>query len=341
MPGDHYQVYMPQPSMIHQNGGRAKVELRPLGILQRRNTMAEITVAIINASTVLTDNEVQASVPALQTQVHDHLAPVWGVDANLTFMDTNLSLPPGVWWLVILDHSAQAGALGYHDITDQGLPMGKVFAGDDLQYGVQWTVSASHELLEMLVDPEINRMAFVHPGWKLSTIGIAGWTFIGRWWPVYAPMVMQTGIFCAYEICDACEADQFGYNINGTLVSDFVLPAWFESFRAPGSTQFDYQNQMQRPFEVLPGGYISLVYGAAGTGWNQFSAQGGPYEYRMRPHVGSRRERRRTPKDQWLKSKEPNDIAAQMTQYDVLRRRTERHAQRSPDTRRRRHRDQS
>ena len=46
--------------------------------------MADIQVAMINASTVLQDSQVQAIVPALQTQVHRDFAPVWGVDADLT-----------------------------------------------------------------------------------------------------------------------------------------------------------------------------------------------------------------------------------------------------------------
>ena len=39
----------------------------------------------------------------------------------------------------------------------------------------------------------------------------------------------------AYEVCDACEADQFGYDIDGVLVSDFVFPSWFESFWSAGA----------------------------------------------------------------------------------------------------------
>jgi hypothetical protein len=37
--------------------------------------MANTKVSVINASTVLTDDEVKAALPALQTQVHNHFAP--------------------------------------------------------------------------------------------------------------------------------------------------------------------------------------------------------------------------------------------------------------------------
>lgn len=240
--------------------------------------MANIKIAVINASIVLKDAQVKAAVPALQTQVHRDFAPAWGIDADLTFVPKDSKPAPGAWWLVILDNSDQAGTLGYHDLTKQGLPLGKVFAGSDIKLGYQWTVTASHELLEMLADPDINLTAFVESSDK-------------------------AGILYAYEVCDACEADEFGYKIDGTLVSDFVYPAWFESFRKKGSTQFDYGKRITKPFQLLKGGYIGVYDVKAGEGWHQITAEAGPYRYVIRPDIGSRRERRRTPRHQWLKSR--------------------------------------
>ncbi len=48
--------------------------------------MAEIQVSIINASTVLTDDQVRPVVNALQTQIHRDFYPPWGIDADLTFV---------------------------------------------------------------------------------------------------------------------------------------------------------------------------------------------------------------------------------------------------------------
>ncbi|MGW5223584.1 hypothetical protein [Nocardia niigatensis] len=231
----------------------------------------------MNRSTVLTDAQVSAVVPALQTQVHRDWAPVWGSDADLSFVATGAQPPAGAWWLVVSDDSDQAGALGYHDLTDEGLPMGKVFARSDINAGLQWTVTASHELLEMLGDPDINLAACVFSN-------------------------ATTGRIYAYEVADACEADQYGYDINGILVSDFVFPAWFENFRKAGSTQFDYGKHITAPFQLLPGGYIGVFDINSGSGWHQLTAQGKPAHYAMRARVGSRRERRRTPRDQWLLS---------------------------------------
>lgn len=243
--------------------------------------MASIKIAVINASKVLSDNDVQAAVTALQTQVHKDFSPAWGVDADLTFVPQGSNPAPGAWWLVILDNSDQAGALGYHDLTDEGLPLGKVFAASDLQFGYNWTVTASHELLEMLGDPDINLAAYVQKDDGTMTL-------------------------YAYEVCDACEADQFGYTIDGITVSDFVYPSWFESFRAEGSTQFDHRRYIKKPLGLLAGGYIGAYDVATGSGWHQVVDKKEARSYQMRPRLGSRRERRRTPREQWLKS----DLAA-------------------------------
>ncbi|HMG34590.1 MAG TPA: hypothetical protein VKM94_11680 [Blastocatellia bacterium] len=238
--------------------------------------MANTKIAVINSSTVLSDNQIQAALPALQTQIHRDFAPAWGVDADLVFVPKKQKPAPGMWWLVVLDDTDEATALGYHDVTNQGLPLGKVFAGTDLKFGNEWTVTMSHELLEMLVDPEINLTVFVEsqPGGRLY----------------------------AYEVCDACEADNLAYKIDGVLVSDFVFPSWFESFRKKGSAQFDQAKRIQKPFQLLPGGYIGIYDVLSGNGWQQINAESTPITYRERARVGSRRERRRTRRDNWLKS---------------------------------------
>jgi hypothetical protein len=212
--------------------------------------MAEIKIAVINASTTLSDADVRAVVPALQAQVRRDFAPAWGVDADLAFVPKGGTAAPGAWWLVVLDTSDAPGALGYHDLTPEGLPLGKVFAETDRKLGLRWTVTASHELLEMLVDPNVNLTVFIETG---ST----------------------TGTLYAYEVCDACEADEFGYSIEGVMVSDFVYPAWFESFRKKGSTRFDHREKIQEPFGLLRGGYIGVYEVKSGSGWTQVTAEPG------------------------------------------------------------------
>src|SRR2546425_8365467 len=114
--------------------------------------MATIKIAVINATSdvVLSDAEAAPAVNALQEQVTSDFAPVWGTDADLTFVPRGQTPPAGSWWLSLLDSSDQANALGYHDLTSEGLPLGKAFVKTDKDEGLAWTVTASHELLEML-----------------------------------------------------------------------------------------------------------------------------------------------------------------------------------------------
>ncbi len=234
-----------------------------------------VTIAVFNLSTVLSDDQIERALPALQTQISRDFAPVYGIDAHLTFIAENARPSAGAWWITVFDNSDVAGALGYHDLTPEGRPLGKVFAGTDIHAGLSWTVTMSHEILEMLADPDINLTVFYQSG-------------------------NSTGRLYAYEVCDAPEADQYGYEIDGVLVSDFVYPAWFQDTSADG-TKFDHAGHLKAPLELLPGGYIG-VFEVAGSGWVQLVPTGAAMTYRDRPRVGSRRERRRTPRDQWLRS---------------------------------------
>jgi hypothetical protein len=240
-------------------------------------TLPTTQISVINESTVLTDNDVSTVVIALQQQVTNDFRPIWGTDAELKIIPQGTPAPAGTWWLAVLDDSDQAGALGYHDLTPDGLPMGKVFAASDLKAGTSWSVTASHELLEMLADPNINLTAFLQDA-------------------------NTTGTLYAYEVCDACEDDSFGYQINNVLVSDFVYPAWFETFRVKGSTQFDRMNQIQNPLQLLTGGYIGVFDISAGSGWQQQTAERNLLNIRQRGPLGSRRERRSISREYWLTS---------------------------------------
>ena len=191
------------------------------------------TIDVVNESTVLGDADVTPVVHALHAQVADDFRPHW--DAGCRLVQAK-AIGATSWGLVILDDSDQAGALGYHDLTANGLPLGTVFAKDVLADGMSWTVTASHELLEMLADP-----------WIDAAVQVASSTFY------------------SLEVCDACEDDSFGYTIQGVEVSDFVLPAWFRSDAATGP--FDQRGHITQPLELLTGGYIGEW--TPSRGWTQ------------------------------------------------------------------------
>jgi len=212
--------------------------------------MPNIKVSIVNQCSVLHDADVKPVVAALQTQVTRDFAPIWGIDAEVIFVPKAAKPDPSTWWLILLDDSDTQGALGYHDLTPAGLPMAKVFAKTDIDYNMKWSVTASHELLEMLADPDINLTAFV------QTTDTGGYMF-------------------AFEMCDAVEDDQYGYDINGVLVSDFILPSYFQ--QSIPAKKWDFMGHLPGGVpNMLSGGYLSKF--AVGIpndqpGWTQVTAQ--------------------------------------------------------------------
>ncbi|HKO62279.1 MAG TPA: hypothetical protein VJV03_14035 [Pyrinomonadaceae bacterium] len=55
-------------------------------------------------------------------------------------------------------------ALGYHDTNNRGIPFGFVFTELSKKLGENWTVTLSHEALELIADPEVNLLvAGSHP----------------------------------------------------------------------------------------------------------------------------------------------------------------------------------
>jgi hypothetical protein len=207
-------------------------------------------ISFINHSTVVSDAEAKIVMGHLQTQVSRDFAPIWGVDAQLFFVSASGTPNPAYWQLVLLDDADAANALGYHELTSAGLPLGKVFVKTTAQAKGKWSVTASHELLEMLIDPDINLTVFVQDS-------------------------NTSGRIYAYEVCDAVEDDSLGYNIYSATVSDFVTPAWFEAQGSSLSPKFDFMGHLTKPFALALNGYIGIFDATAGTGWQQLMGMQG------------------------------------------------------------------
>jgi hypothetical protein len=181
------------------------------------------TIACFNQATVPLGVDFDALIAAMQAYVDTYIVPVWGTPAKLI---KTKGLQSGAWAMVFLDDADQPGALAYHDLTPDGLPISKVFVKTTLANGDLVSVSASHELVEMLVDPAINMMTTGGPDPKATY---------------------------AYESADPVE--ELSFPVNGIAMSDFVYPSYFESFRKPNSVQFNHMKTVTKPFQILKGGY--------------------------------------------------------------------------------------
>ena len=234
-------------------------------------------IAIVNACTVLTDAEIASWVPAFHDQLVQDYAPSWMIDgspAELMFSPKDKPPPADAWWITVVDHLQLAGALGYHDLTPAGAPMGLVGAQDALDDGVTPSSDANHELLEMIGDPFITTC------------------------------VQYGNLFYAKELCDPCEVA--GYEVKGVAVSNFILPGYFESNTPSG--KFDFLGQITTPRTLLAGGY-QLVFDidSPNPSWQQILATErlARAKRKMIPKLGSRRERRRRSRHLWLRSTVP------------------------------------
>lgn len=165
-------------------------------------------------------------IAAMQAYVDNFVGPVWATPAKLI---KTTGFQKGAWAMVFLDNADQAGVLAYHDLTPDGFPISKVFVKTTLDDHQLVSVSASHELVEMLVDPAINLMT-TGPNPRL----------------VYA-----------YESADPVEA--LSFEVDGIQMSDFVYPAYFEDFHPAGSVRFDQMEKVRKPFQILSGGYQIIM----------------------------------------------------------------------------------
>jgi hypothetical protein len=182
--------------------------------------MTPVAISVYNQAKTALPVPLSQLVPALQAYVDQYLGPVWNVACVLTETQGPVL---GTWGIVFLDTADVQGALAYHE--DDGLPLSKVFVETTLQAGESVSVSASHELAEMLVDPNCN--AFV---------------------------MDPAGVLYCLEAADPVEETTF--DVNGIAMSDFVYPAWFGE---PGAAQFDHVGVLDKPFELAKGGYATTA----------------------------------------------------------------------------------
>jgi hypothetical protein len=181
------------------------------------------TIAVFNKAKTPLDADLGKMTAALQAYVDSFVEPRWDTPCKLI---QSTDFVKGAWALAFYDDADYAGALAYHELTPDGLPLSKVFVRTILKsHSGPLSWSASHELVEMLVDPAIN---------MYTTGPNRNWMY-------------------AYESADPVEA--LGFDVQGFFMSDFVYPSYFEAFRKAGSVKFDEMGKVSRPFQILSGGY--------------------------------------------------------------------------------------
>jgi hypothetical protein len=183
-----------------------------------------VTIACINKAKVDLGVPFDKLTTALQKCFDQHFLPVWGYPVKL--YNTKVAKPTD-WQFVYLDDADAADALGYHELTHKGQPISKIFVKTTLADGELVSVTACHELFEMVIDPVANLWAEAADGTEY-----------------------------AYEMCDPVEEDTF--LVDGIQMSNFLCPSWFEPFKHPPGTKFDHLGLLTKPFSMTKGGYVII-----------------------------------------------------------------------------------
>jgi hypothetical protein len=203
--------------------------------------MLPIHIGLVPDGGFVDEAELLRVAATLQMQLTRDFEPVWQTPAVLSAFTSLDQLPPACLPLVILP----AGRLGpgghaFHT-TKKGTPMGLV----EYKPGGSWSLAASHELLEMVCDPQGKRKVMGDSIADLELDKVADGN------AAYLP---QGQVAYLVEVCDPCQ-DQ-PYALNGFQVSDFVLPRFYSR----GGTEcecYSFAGNVAGPLQLCDGGYVT------------------------------------------------------------------------------------
>ena len=205
-----------------------------------------INYTVYNLSTVVNSSQLSSMVKAINNYLISFCND-WGlasINLNIGVYNSHMGLQNDS--IFILDYTDSEGSLGYH-FEDNGYAIGRVFAKTILEYGGvvlyinapgSFSVSQclSHELLEMIGNPEINL-------WALDNYG-------NMW---------------ARELCDSVESNLIVYTLPGNIkvgLSDYVLQSWFSPDSISGP--YNKKNTLSYPFQIDQNGYAIVIENITG-----------------------------------------------------------------------------
>lgn len=178
----------------------------------------------------LSSSALKADLPYLQQYVNQ-VCEAWHCAGHLYFGAPKSARD----WVVTFNNVSDVqNAIGYHTEA-AGVPEAFVSVQTAVQYHFRWGVVATHELAEMLVDPEATSADNTRNECDIFN-GCTNATFYAR------------------EVCDPVQSET--YRLGPLHVSDFVYRNWFEP-DAPGP--YDAGRHLGSPLSLAPSSYM-IVY---------------------------------------------------------------------------------
>lgn len=194
------------------------------------------TIVLVSKTPRVTLANLEQIARAVSIQIRAQVAPAWG---RIPWEVIAAPSPAkgAVVISVVDDDTSTPDALGWHTEDADGTVFGEILVSPVLDNGGTMTsgpdsVSGviSHECIETFLDAAVST-------WDQAA----------------------DGNLYAHEGCDAVEGDAYG--VGGVSVSNFVLPAFFDSQRAKGP--YDHLGLLTAPFTMTPGGYQAIMVGGA------------------------------------------------------------------------------
>ncbi len=180
-------------------------------------------VALVSAVSTaeVTESELNQVAAALQKQATRDFGPLWDIEATVDAFAALDDVPIDYWPIIVRNDINAPGAAGLAIRTLLVLPYKIV------QYSSSWSLTASHECLEMLADPSGNR----------TIAGVAP--------DLYVEKNPNGSARVSYllETAIPCEDSQFAYTMNGIVVSDFITPHFYDPV-ASTSVRYSFQGSV-------------------------------------------------------------------------------------------------
>lgn len=216
-------------------------------------------IALVSESASITQGDLMRVAAALQKQAVRDLSPIWEIGATVDAFARLADVPIDYWPMIVRDDIGY-NAAGIH-LDRNGQPFALISSSASID---EWSLTASHEMCEMLVDPFGNRL-------------VAG----------DSQKPGQGRVNFLVEVCDPSEGASYAYSVNGVLVSDFYTPHFFDPVAASG-VRYSFTGAVTAPRTILPGGYISFVDLATQVWWQQTWFGGAQPTFRSLGKLSSR-----------------------------------------------------
>jgi hypothetical protein len=207
-------------------------------------------VALVSLTREISSGELMRVAAAVQKQVTRDFTPLWGLRATVDAFEELKDVPSDYHPVVLFgDPDELMGRLEFEVGDVNAARLVEQFEGNRLG-GIHlnaftrqpfaliavsdgWSVTASHEIMEMLADPFGNRL-------------------------IAAPHPTNPDERVRYllEVCDPCQT--VWYPVNGVQVSDFYTPRYFDPVRNPAAF-YSFTGALERPLDMVEGGYITWI----------------------------------------------------------------------------------